>query len=161
MGRVIENDKTFGVRLRRQNSRGPSVRCSLLHGLCRISTVVISALLASSVLAREADSAPEHLGTKPPASAFYRLAQFAHPQLSPSGKYMSAKVRINGKLGLLVKPLEGNEEPYFLDSGDRWTIRRTLWVSDHEILIGFSRTVGAKWYPGKIYSGHAAKHENS
>jgi dipeptidyl aminopeptidase/acylaminoacyl peptidase len=59
--------------------------------------------------------------------------------LSPSGKYLSARVVTNGKLGLLVKPLQGDEEPYLLDSGERWTIRNTLWVSDHEILVGFSR----------------------
>ena len=139
---MIQNDATFGARLMCHGGGSPGLKRSLglvLRSFCLTSAMVISGLLAGPVFASEAGSDPEASGTKPPASAFYRLPQFAHPQLSPSGKYLSARVVTNGKLGLLVKPLQGDEEPYLLDSGERWTIRNTLWVSDHEILVGFSR----------------------
>ena len=74
-----------------------------------------------------------------PASAFYRLPQYAHPQLSPSGRYLASRVVVSGKLGLLINALEGEEEPFLLDSGDRWKVRKTLWVSDHELLVSFAR----------------------
>jgi dipeptidyl aminopeptidase/acylaminoacyl peptidase len=45
------------------------------------------------------------------------------------------------KLGLLVQPLEGDGKPYLMDTGDSWTIRRTLWVGNHEILVGFFRPI--------------------
>ena len=139
---MINNDATFGARLICHSGGSPGLKRSLgllLRSLCPTSAMVISGLLAGPAFASEAGSAPEASGTKPPASAFYRLPQFAQPRLSPSGKYMSARVRINDKLGLLVKPLEGDEESFLLDSGDLWTIRKTLWISDHEILVGSSR----------------------
>ena len=74
-----------------------------------------------------------------PPSAFYRLPQYAQPQLSPSGRYLASRVMTKGKLGLLVNALEGTQEPFLLDSGERWKVRKTLWVSDHEILVSFSR----------------------
>ena len=74
-----------------------------------------------------------------PASAFYRLPQYAHPQLSPSGRYLASRVVVSGKLGLLINALEGEEEPFLLDSGDRWKVRKTLWVNDHELLVSFAR----------------------
>ena len=74
-----------------------------------------------------------------PASAFYRLPQYAHPKLSPSGRYLASRVVVSGKLGLLINALEGEEEPFLLDSGDRWKVRKTLWVSDHELLVSFAR----------------------
>ena len=139
---MLALDKASGTRLLRPNNSGHVLKRSLgllLRSFCLTSAMVTSGLLAGPVFASEAGSAPEASGTKPPASAFYRLPQFAQPRLSPSGKYMSARVRINDKLGLLVKPLEGDEESFLLDSGDLWTIRKTLWISDHEISVGSSR----------------------
>ena len=139
---MLALDKASGTRLLRPSNSGPVLKRSLgllLRSFYLTSAMVTSGLLAGPVFASEAGSAPEASETKPPASAFYRLPQFAQPRLSPSGKYMSARVRINDKLGLLVKPLEGDEEAFLLDSGDLWTIRKTLWISDHEILVGSSR----------------------
>lgn len=46
---------------------------------------------------------------------------------------------VSGKLGLLINALEDEEEPFLLDSGDRWKVRKTLWVSDQELLVSFAR----------------------
>ena len=141
-GKMTEKNRTFGGTLSWYHSRSLSFRW-VLRWVCPspylAGTLLLGLLFSSFTVAGEVAPITVAPGSRPPASAFYRLPQFAQPRLSPSGRYLSARVVTNGKLGLLVKPLKGDEEPYLLDSGDRWTIRNTLWVSDHEILIGFSR----------------------
>ena len=139
---IINNDATFGARLICHSGGSPGLKRSLgllLRSLCLTSAMVISGLLAGPAFASEAGSAPEASGTKPPSSAFYRLPRFSTARLSPSGQYLSARVMTGSKLGLLVQPLEGDSKPYLMDTGDSWTISRTLWVGDHEILVGFYR----------------------
>ena len=65
------------------------------------------------------------------------VPQYVSPQISPSGHYLAGRVTIKGKLGLLVNPIS-SDGTLLLDS-DRWTIRKTLWVSDHELLVSYSR----------------------
>ena len=60
-------------------------------------------------------------------------------QISPSGHYLASRITTNGKLGLLVNPISIDAEPFLMDSGDRWDFRNSLWVSDHELIVTFSR----------------------
>lgn len=106
--------------------------------LCCYSLYLLVALTLTPILVN-ADKDVRQNAEPLPASAFYRLPQYAHPQLSPSGRYLASRVVVNGKLGLLVNVLESEEEPFLLDSGDRWKVRKTLWVSDHELLVSFAR----------------------
>ena len=110
----------------------------------RIALVLSYVALLSLVLLRytrfaEANAGGETAAAPTPASAFYRLPQYVSPQISPSGHYLAGRVTIKGKLGLLVNPISSDAEPFLLDSGDRWTIRKTLWVSDRELLVSYSR----------------------
>ena len=100
---------------------------------------VLSLMLLGYTQIAEAKAGGETAASQPPASAFYRLPQYAYPQISPSGHYLASRVMTNGKLGLLVNPINSDAEPFLLDSGDRWDIRKTLWVSDHALLVSFSR----------------------
>ena len=141
-GKMTEKNRTFGGTLSWYHSRSLSFRW-VLRWVCPspylAGALLLGLLFSSFTVAGEVAPITVAPESRPPASAFYRLPQFAQPRLSPSGRYLSARVVTNGKLGLLVKPLKGDEEPYLLDSGDRWTIRNTLWVSDHEIFIVFYR----------------------
>ena len=104
------------------------------------STITVSSLMMAMILASQSVNADTVIREESPLpSAFYRLPQYAWPMLSPSGHYLASRVMTNGKLGLLVNALKGEEEPFLLDSGERWKVRRTLWVSDHELLVSFSR----------------------
>ena len=112
--------------------------------MLRIALVLCYVALLSLVLLgytrfAEANAGGETAAAPTPASAFYRLPQYVSPQISPSGHYLASRVTTQGKLGLLVHPISSDAEPFLLDSGDRWTIRKTLWVSDHELLVSFSR----------------------
>ena len=101
--------------------------------------VVLSLMLLGFIQLAEANADGETAAGRPPASAFYRLPQYAYPQISPSGHYLASRITTNGKLGLLVNPISINAEPFLMDSGDRWDLRNSLWVSDHELLVSFSR----------------------
>ena len=107
----------------------------------RYFTFLLLLIVSIGSQAWAAASQPQNVSAELKASAedFYRLPRFSAASLSPSGQYLSARVMTGNKLGLLVQPLEGDGKPYLMDSGDNWTIRRTLWVSDHEILVGFYR----------------------
>lgn len=104
--------------------------------LCSAMGLLLAMLLAPQLVSAAKEIREE---SPPPASAFYRLPQFVSPELSPSGRYVASRVLVKGKLGLLINALQGGEEPFLLDSGDRWQVRGTLWVSDHELLVSFSR----------------------
>ena len=52
-----------------------------------------------------------------PASHFYRLPNLLQPQLSPSGKYLSARIAVDNQLGLLISDLDGAEDPILLGGG--------------------------------------------
>ena len=76
----------------------------------RIALVLSYVALLSLVLLgytrfAEANADGETAAGRPPASAFYRLPQYAYPQISPSGHYLASRITTNGKLGLLVNPI--------------------------------------------------------
>jgi len=88
---------------------------------------LLSLMLLGYTHIAEAQTRGEAAAASPPASAFYRLPQYAYPQISPSGHYLASRVTTNGKLGLLVNPINSDAEPFLLDGGDRWDIRKTPW----------------------------------
>ena len=88
---------------------------------------LLSLMLLGYTHIAEAQTRGEAAAASPPASAFYRLPQYADPQISPSGHYLASRVTTNGKLGLLVNSINSDAEPFLLDGGDRWDIRKTPW----------------------------------
>ena len=100
---------------------------------------VLSLMLLGYTQIAEAKTSGKAAAHQVPASAFYRLPQYTHPQISPSGHYLASRVTTNGKSDLLVSPISSDAEPFLMDSGERWSLSKTLWVSDHELLVSFSR----------------------
>ena len=80
--------------------------------LCRYFFYILVLLTLTPILVN-ADKDVRQNTEPPPASAFYRLPQYAHPQLSPSGRYLASRVVVSGKLGLLINALERDEESFF------------------------------------------------
>jgi dipeptidyl aminopeptidase/acylaminoacyl peptidase len=74
-----------------------------------------------------------------PASHFYRLPNLLQPQLSPSGKYLSARIAVDNQLGLLINDLDGAEDPILLGGGKGWKVNKTLWLSDESKLVSFEQ----------------------
>ena len=74
-----------------------------------------------------------------PASNFYQLPNLLQPQLSPSGKYLSARFAVDNELGLLISDLDGAEDPILLGGGKGWKVNRTLWLSDESKLVSFEQ----------------------
>ena len=89
-------------------------------------------MLLGFIQLAEANADGETAAGRPPASAFYRLPQYAYPQISPSGHYLASRITTNGKL-VFFNPISIDAEPFLMGSGDRWDFRNSLWVSDHEL----------------------------
>ena len=99
---------------------------------------VFSLALCVPCIAHAAHSKAEQQ-IQQPASNFYQLPNLLQPQLSPSGKYLSARFAVDNELGLLISDLDGAEDPILLGGGKGWKVNRTLWLSDESKLVSFEQ----------------------
>ena len=99
---------------------------------------ILSLALLVPCIAHAAHSKAEQQ-THQPASNFYQLPNLLQPQLSPSGKYLSARFAVDNELGLLISDLDGAEDPILLGGGKGWRVSRTLWLSDESKLVSFEQ----------------------
>jgi hypothetical protein len=77
---------------------------------------VLSLMLLGYTQIADAKTGGETAAHQVPASAFYRLPQYTHPQISPSGHYLDSRATTNGKSDLLVSPINSDAEPFLMDS---------------------------------------------
>lgn len=102
----------------------------------KLSVTLLSILISSAVFVSSVSSVAAELS--PNLKDFASLPRLMAPTLSPTGKYLSALVNFEDKQLLLVRDLDNLASKPYLISGEHWKIRRHIWVSPHDLLLGIS-----------------------
>lgn len=102
----------------------------------KLSVTLLSMLISSVVFVPSLSSGAVEL--TPTLKDFASLPRLMAPALSPTGKYLSALVNVEDKQLLLVRDLDHLAGKPYLISGANWKIRRHIWVSPHDLLLGIS-----------------------
>ena len=70
-----------------------------------------------------------------PVAMFYRHPDIAQVQLSPSGRYLAVSMDLQGRLGLAVIDLQGQQKAKVLVRDERADIRSFEWVNDQRLVF--------------------------
>ncbi|MCC6919765.1 MAG: S9 family peptidase [Alphaproteobacteria bacterium] len=95
----------------------------------RTPSYVIALLLAFAALAGASSA-----WARPPVQAFASLPRVSDPSMSPDGTRFASVEEINGRPGVIIRPLYGNGQAVGIPSDD-WIIWGVQWASNDKIVI--------------------------
>lgn len=76
-----------------------------------------------------------------PVESFAALPQHNMVRLSPSGRYLAAKVQVGDRYGMVVYDLElPGQQPYLMSAGET-EVRWHQWASDERLLVSVQRAL--------------------
>ena len=102
-----------------------------LAGLAIFSAPPASGQPAASTAPATAASGPALL----PVEMFYRHPDIGQVQLSPSGRHLAVSMDLQGRLGLAVIDLQGQQAAKVLVRDERADIRSFQWVNDDRLVF--------------------------
>ena len=104
---------------------------AVLAGLAIISGLPASGQTAVAAAPDAAASGPALL----PVEMFYRHPDIGEVQLSPSGRRLAVAMGLQGRMGLAVIDLQGQQPAKVLVRDDRADIRSFQWVNDERLVF--------------------------
>jgi dipeptidyl aminopeptidase/acylaminoacyl peptidase len=135
----------------------------MIKGLVTALALAAATLGVSSVAGGQTPPAPAATGEPVPTAVFAQLPFMADPSISPSGRYVAAKLRVSGRQHLAVIDLEDpNARPVLLgtegdfDELDDVLFQDWEWVGDDNLVVTASspQTIQGERYTAVRHIGY-------
>lgn len=116
-----------------------------------LATLLLTSVPFAVFAQKAADVAPSQMV---PLQVFGEFPNLERPRISPGGKVIAAKVRLQGKQALAILPLGEGGKPVIVakdgefDKAGSRTIRNWTWIDDDNLIITFSsrENYGGDWF---------------